>query len=557
MEFDYIVVGAGSSGCILAAELARDPAVSVLVLEAGPPAEDHPEVLRASGYKQAFINPELMWDRVSEPQPGCAGNRLFMGSGRTTGGSGAINAMVYTRGDRRDYAEWRCPGWTWDDLVPDFEAVETRLRVRRLPPTRFTEACIEAAEDAGFRRKEDLNDGDLCGYLGYEWMNADPERDVRNNSYATFLKPRLGQNNLTLLCGAAVERVALESGRAVGVCFRRQGSADATLARARREVILCAGTLETPRLLMLSGIGPADELRALGIEPRVDLPAVGRNLQDHPNVSVFFRGKQPTDCTWAQLYGFHRASPDSTLPPDQADTCYVFYSARSSFREGALRLLPLMLLPLFLYRKAWLVKALRALLSAVFALPPVRWLVERMYGVVVILGKPRSRGRVRLLSADPRAQALIDPNYFGDSDDLDTVVRGVRLARKITAAPALKTWGNGELIPGARARSDEALRTFVRKNAMTTYHYAGTCRMGSLDDPDGAVVSDRLEVHGVRGLRIADASVIPSVPVSAMNAPSMVIGYRASQLIQAARAGLPTALPHGVPGELITERIEA
>jgi choline dehydrogenase len=531
-EFDYIVIGAGSSGCVVAGELAADGRTRVLVLEAGPAAEDNPETLAASGYKYAFINEELMWDRVSQPQPGCAGNQLFMGSGRGSGGSGSVNAMVYTRGDRLDYAQWRCPGWTWDDLLPDFTAVEQRLDVHRLPPTRFTETCIAAAEQTDFRRKDDLNDGTLCGYLGYEWMNIDRDHDLqqaaRRSSYVAFLKPRLDAGNLKLVNHALVEKILIEGGRAMGVRYRHGGGVHT--ATARREVIVCAGALETPKLLMLSGIGPAAELAAHGIPVVAELPEVGRNLQDHPNVSVFFKGKQPTDCSWAQLYGFHRTRAEAPLPPEQADTCYVFYSARSSFREGVIRLLPLMMLPLFLYRVRPLVRALRAIIKAVFRLGFLQRLVERMYGVVVILGKPQSRGHLRLGSADPAALALIDPNYFDDPADLDTLVAGVERARRLTAAPALCAWGNRELIPGARTRSRAALQRFVRKNAMTTYHYAGTCRMSA--EPGDGVVDPALQVHGVRGLRVADASVIPVVPVSALNAPSMLIGYRAARLIQ-------------------------
>ncbi len=527
-EFDYIVIGAGSSGCVVAGELAADPSLRVLVLEAGPAAEDNPETLAAPKYKDAFINEALMWDRVSEPQPGCAGNRLFQGSGRGSGGSGAINAMVYTRGDRLDYAQWRCPGWTWDELTPDFAAVEQRLGVNRPPATRFTETCITAAEQTDFRRKEDLNDGDLSGFLGYEWMNMNAAATERRSSYVAFLKSRLQAANLRLLNHALVEKIVVEGGQATAVRYRHGGVVHT--ATARREIILCAGALETPKLLMLSGIGPAAELATHGIPLVENLPEVGANLQDHPNVSVFFKGNQPTDCTWAQLYGFHRTRAEADLPAGQADTCYVFYSARSSFREGVIRLLPLMLLPLFLYRVKPLVRALRALIQLVFRLGLVRRLVERMYGVVVILGKPQSRGRLTLRSADPAAHAVIDPNYFADPADLDTLVAGVERARQLTRAPALAAWGNRELIPGARTRTAAGLRRFIRKNAMTTYHYAGTCRMSPLATQ--GVVSCELLVHGIAGLRIADASVIPTVPVSALNAPSMLIGYRAARLIK-------------------------
>jgi choline dehydrogenase len=533
-EYDYVVVGAGSSGCIVAGELAADPSLRVLVLEAGAPAEENPETLAAAGYKKAFVNDALMYDRYSEPQAGCANHRLFMGTGRGVGGSGGINAMVYTRGDRLDFEMWGVDGWRWGDVTPAFEALERRLRPRRREPTRWTEACIAAAEDAGFRRKADLNDGALGGYLGYEWMNY--EGDQRRHSYAAFLEPMRGRANLTLRTRALVRRIVVERGaaggdgaRATGVEYLHEGRV--VVARARREVVLCAGALESPKLLMLSGIGPGAELWRHGIAPLVELDGVGRNLMDHPNVQLFFAGKQPVDCEWPQLYGFHRAQPESDLPTGAADTCYVFYAARSSFREGVIRLVPGMALPPSLYARPWARGGLRALLAAAFAPPLVARAVQHIWGIVVILGKPKSRGVVTLATRDPADAASIDPRYFAVPEDLDTLVNGVLLARRVANARPLATWGNFELMPGTRKQSREQLAEFVRKNVMTTYHFSGTCRMGARE---GSVVDAQLRVRGVRGLRVADASVIPSVPVSALNAPSMLIGMRAVELLRAA-----------------------
>jgi choline dehydrogenase-like flavoprotein len=508
----------------------------VLLLESGAPAEANPETLEAAGYKKAFINDALMYDRYSVPQAGCANHRLFVGTGRGVGGSGAINAMVYTRGAIHDFEMWGVDGWRWPELVPAFEALEARLQVSRKPPTRWTETCIAAAEEAGFRRKEDLNDGTLSGHLGYEWMNI--AGDDRRNSYVAFVKPHRDRPNLTLQTQATVQRIVVERGeggpRATGVTYRYGG--ETLTAHAAREVIVCAGALESPKLLMLSGIGPAAALRAHGLEVIVDQPHVGQNLMDHPNVQVFFRGRAPTDCNWAQLYGFHRANPASDLKPGEADTCYVFYSARSSFREGAIRLLPGMALPQPLYRVGALRGGMRALLKGAFALPPVRRFVERMYGIVVILGKPKSRGVVALGSTDAAEAARVDPRYFAAPEDLQTLVEGVKLARRVAAAGPLAAWGNLELMPGAWVGSDEKLARWIRKNVMTTYHFAGTCKMGTGAD---SVVDPELRVRGVAGLRVADASIIPSVPVSAMNAPSMMIGWRAAELVRAAARSRP------------------
>jgi choline dehydrogenase len=523
--FDYVVIGGGSAGCIAAAELARDGSRRVLLLELGGSAEAHPETLRSDGYQQAFVNPRLMFERFSVTQAGCAGRRKYMGSGRVIGGSGAVNAMVYTRGARDDYAEWPA-GWHWDDVAGDFTAIERTLAVRRRERTAFTEACIEAAERVGFRRKEDLNDGALTGALGYEWMNFMGEE--RRSSYAAFLKPLGDRPNLRIVTGAHAERVELDRERRVrAVAYRAGGKRQR--AMVRREVVVCAGALESPKLLMLSGIGSGELLRLHGIDVMHDSPEVGRNFHDHPNVTLFFLGRREVDCFYPQLYGFHCDEPHGALATEQANTCYVMYPARSSFREGMIKLLPSMALPPRLYAVPALPAAIRGAISLAFQSTLLRRFVARMWGVVVILGKPKSRGTVRLDSRDPHADARIDPGYFGDAADMDTMIAAIARARRLANAPALAAWGNRELIPGSWASSRAAVERFVRSNVMTTYHYAGTCRMG--DDPL-AVVTPRLEVRGVRGLRVADASVMPTAPVAALNAPSMLIGYRAAAFIR-------------------------
>jgi hypothetical protein len=248
---------------------------------------------------------------------------------------------------------------------------------------------------------------------------------------------------------------------------------------------------------------------------------------------MFFLGKRPVDSFYPQLYGFHRANPESDLPPGQSDTCYVMYPARSSLREAAMRMLPTKL-PQWLYGDASK-RAIRAGIAGATSLRLVQEGILRVWGCVVILGKPKSRGRLSLASADPAAQALIDPGYFSHPEDMETMIRGVRLGRRIAQAPALKRWGNLPLLP-MRAETDAQIRAFIEGNLMTTFHYAGTCRMG---EDAASVVDLDLRVRGVQGLRVADASVVPFTPVSAMNAPSMVIGLCAARRILAAEKGRP------------------
>lgn len=530
--YDYVVVGGGSAGCIAAAELADDSRNAVLLLEAGPAAEEHPETLHADGYKYAFINDEVIWERFSVPQRHSANQRFFVGTGTVLGGSGSVNGMVYTRGAKLDYAEWP-RGWQWDDVVPDFEAIEARLRPHRRPPTRWTEACISAAVVNGFRRSEDLNDGELGNVVGYEWMTY--EGDRRRSSYVAFVKEPGPRPNLAVRSKARVHRIVFDQHkRAVAVEYEHDGSS--CRAEVRREVVMAAGALETPKLLMLSGIGSDQALRACGLAPVHTLDAVGQNLHDHPNVPMFFVGRNRVDCHYPQLYSFYRTHPQSSLPPGQSDTCYVFWPAPSAMKQAMQRMLPGKVLPPSLYDGP-LKAAVRGGVGLAFRVPWVRDLVDHLYGIIVILGKPFSRGSVRLASGDPRAPARVDPAYFSDPRDMETMVHGIRHARRLAASAGLGGWRSRELMPSPLLRSDRALTRFVETNAITTYHFAGTCRMG---DDAASVCDTRLRLRGVTGVRIADASAIPTTPVSALNAPSMLVGYRAAKFIHQERADQDT-----------------
>lgn len=523
-RYDYVVVGGGSAGCIVAAELARDPANRVLLMESGPRAEEHPETLVAAGYKEAFVNDAVMGERFSVPQAHAAKHRIFAGTGTVMGGSGSVNGMVYTRGSREDYAEWP-EGWQWDDNQDDFEAIERVLRPHRRPATSWTEACIASAEEHGFRRKEDLNDGNLSNVIGYEWMSYEGEN--RRSSYVAFIKEAGERTNLTVLTGARAHRVVFTAEkRARAVEFEHEGAL--RRAEARKEIILSAGALETPKLLMLSGVGPGEHLRAFDIPVVADRPAVGDGLHDHPNVPVFFKATADIDCFYPQLYSFFRTNETSDLPPSQSDTCYVYWPAPSAMRQMMQRMLPPMLVPHPLYgpRSRQLV---RNMVGAAFKVGGIQRFTDHMFGIILILGKPKSRGTLRLQSTDVRTQASIDPAYYSHPEDLETMLRGVRIARAIGASGGLARWAPKELMPGKRVTSDEAISSYIRKNTITTYHFAGSCGMGRTE---ADAVDPQLRLRGVTGLRIADASTIPWTPVSALNAPSMLIGYRAAKLIQ-------------------------
>lgn len=526
-EYDYIVVGGGSSGCVVAGRLAEANVGMVLLLECGEPAEANPETLHSDGYKDALANDRVIWSRFTTRQKNCANRRLFAGTGTGMGGSGSVNGQVYTRGAALDYDEWP-EGWKWRDVAPLFDRLEQRLRPHRRDKTRFTETCIAAAREVGFRIKEDLNDGDLSNVFGYEWMNY--EGATRRSSYVAFVKENAAAERLTVLTGARSERILFDNNRRANAVVVNRNGQQQTI-RARREIVLCAGALETPKLLMLSGIGPAAHLKSFGIDVVLDQPQIGENLHDHPNVTLFFKGKNEVDCYHPQLYGFRRVNAGLPLPAEQADTCFVFYAARSSLYQAMKRMLPALVFPVWLYRQAWARGLLRALITLLFKIPLWRKLVQQVYGIVVILGKPMSRGRVRLASTDPREDLAIDPNYYGDDRDMQTMLQGLQLARDMAAGKKLTAWGAVELIPGARSQSEAKLRGWIGRATMTTFHFAGTCSMG---EGERFPTTVDLRLKGVSGLRIGDASAIPSVPVSAMNAPSMLVGWRAADFIIAA-----------------------
>lgn len=525
-SYDYVVVGGGSSGCIVAARLAEENLGTVLLLEAGQSSAENPETMTADGFKYTFSNESTMWDRMTVAQAGTGNKPVYCGSGTGMGGSGSVNGMVYTRGDKLDYAQWP-RSWQWDDIAPYFQSLEERLRIRYRDGTEFTEAAVNSATKLGLTRKNSLNDGNLNGFIGYNDMNF--EGNERRSSYMSFVHGRETELDLlTVITKAKAQRIIFDSNQtAVALEFAEKGIKQRVTIN--REIILCAGALETPKLLMLSGIGAKEELERFSIPVVANITSIGKNLQDHPNVCIFYRTNKPIDFFFPQLYGFTRVNTKLELPANQADTCVTFFSVPSVIHETMKKMLPRMVLPGKLHEIRRLRYAIRGLVDFVFRFPPLTKFIANIYGIIVILGKPVSRGSLSLQSTNPDDQARIDLAYYSDPTDMQTMLSAIALAIKIPQQAELKTWGSKLLSKASASKNAGKVKKWIESASMTTYHYSGTCSMG--EEP-GAPVDLNLKLKGIRNVRVADASVMPVVPVSATNAPSMMIGYRAVEIIR-------------------------
>ncbi|MFG1416968.1 GMC family oxidoreductase N-terminal domain-containing protein [Xanthobacter sp. V0B-10] len=528
--YDYVIVGAGSAGCVLANRLSADPDVRVCVIEAGG-KDDWIWFHIPVGYLFAIGNPRADWCFKTEPEPGLNGRALSYPRGKVIGGSSAINAMIYMRGQAGDYDHWRqlgLEGWGWDDVLPLFRQHEDHF----LGSGRFhgaggewhvefprvtwplLDAVRRAAAEDGIPPIDDFNTGDNAGSC---YFHVNQKRGLRWSAARGFLKPALSRPNLDLVTAGHVERVCLEGGRATGVVARMKDGTRRTLA-ARREVVLAAGAIGSPQLLMLSGIGPADHLSELGIAVAHHLPGVGANLQDHLQLRTVFKvsGAGTLNERYHSLLGRIGMGLDFALrrrgPLTMAPSQLGLFTR--SFPEKERADLEFHVQPLSLDR---------------FGEPLHRF---PAFTMSVCNLRPTSRGTLRLKSPDPAAAPAIRPNYLATEEDQRVAAQSIRVARRIARRPALSAFAPQELVPGpAAADGDEAaLRHAAGDVGTTIFHPVGTAKMGLGSDPS-AVVDARLRVLGIAGLRVADASVMPAITSGNTNSPTIMIAEKAAAMI--------------------------
>lgn len=530
-DYDYIIIGAGSAGCVLAERLSASGRHKVLVLEAGGRGRS-PWIALPLGYGKTFFDPRVNWKYESEPEEALAGRKGYWPRGKVVGGSGAINALVYARGLPRDFDDWAAAGavgWDWNTAHKTYEAMETQVSAdgtrRGNGPMHVQDVSDQihranrhffaAAKELGFPATDDINGAQSEGAAVYR-INTSGGR--RMHSARAFLTPSLKRPNVTLMTSALVERIVFDGRRATSVQLRHRGRS--VTLKAGREIILSAGAVSSPLILQLSGIGPAEMLRRLGIAPFVDAPQVGGNLQDHLGINYYFRATEPTlnnvlspfhgkfraalqyaltrrgplSLSVNQCGGYFRSAPDRAHPDQQLYFNPVTYTTSPVGKRSVVRPDPF---PGF-----------------IISFQPSR---------------PTSRGRIDISANDPHAPPLIRPNSLATEEDRTQVIAGGQLCQKLMNTTALKQLIESAMDPDLRRMSAQDILADFHERCGTVFHPVGTCRMG--DDPMDSVVCPRLKVHGLVGLRVVDASVFPNITSANTNAPTMMLAHRASDLI--------------------------
>ena len=530
-DYDYIVVGGGSSGCVTASKLVREFGARVMLIEAGP-EKSHRVLGMPAGYMKFLASDAYLTMHESSPQPQLDGRAPIIPQGRVLGGGSAVNAMVYMRGQAADYDRWdrylgQGSGWSYRDLLPhfkkqedndhlggEFHGVDGPLKISHLAHhCAMSRAFVKAVQELGYPHNPDFNGAHQRG-VGFMQHTIDPQSRRRCSARDAFLAPLLGNPKLTLVTEASVTGITIENGRATGVRYHKGGHDHE--AHASAEIILTAGSYITPKLLMLSGVGPASHLKEHGIATKVDLPGVGQNLQDHHEVPVIAAAKGPhgyfgQDRGWNMLrnglqYLLFRSGPVATTG---VEAC-AFVDPQNSGEEGTVQL--------YCVPTVYIDRDISG--------------VEPCEGVTLTPGvmRPKARGSVKLRSADPTAAPLVDCNFFGHPDDLTLQVAGVRLAREIMKTPPMRDLVQHELFPGADKTTDQDLEAHCKRMVKTTYHPVGTCHMGP-DSDTTAVLDERLRVRGIDKLRVFDLSMMPSLVSGNTNAPAMAIADRAVTLM--------------------------